>query len=128
MGPNQKKIEALEREMERLGIRKTDIQEKFVKASGRGGQKVNKSSCAVCLSHGPSGIVVKVGKTRSQHLNRFLALRRLVEKIEAQQAGTMTVAERKVAKLKKQKQRRKRKTQKKLNKMQPADQSDPMTD
>ncbi len=113
MGPNQKKIDALEREMKRLGIRKTDIQEKFVKASGRGGQKVNKSSCAVFLSHMPSGITVKVGKTRSQHLNRFLAMRRLVEKVEAQQTDTMTTAERKIAKLRKQKQRRKRKNKKK---------------
>lgn len=113
MGPDQKKLDALEKKMTRLGIRKADIREKFIKASGRGGQKVNKTSSAVFLNHVPTGVSVKVGKTRSQHLNRFLALRSLVEKIEALKNGSMTPAERKIAKLKKQKQRRRRKALKK---------------
>ncbi|WDP93038.1 MAG: peptide chain release factor-like protein [Desulfobacter sp.] len=113
LGPGQQKIDALEKKMAALGIRKQDIREKFIKASGRGGQKLNKSSSAVFLVHTPTGISVKVGKTRSQHLNRFLALRGLVEKIEAQKSGGMSPEDRKIAKLKKQKQRRKRKSLKK---------------
>lgn len=99
-----------------LGIQKQDIHEKFVKSSGRGGQKVNKTSSAVFMSHGPTGLSVKVGKSRSQHLNRFLALRSLVEKIEAAQTGKKeSKADQKIARLKKQKQRRKRRSAKKHN-------------
>jgi len=116
LGPDKKKIEALEKKMIGLGIQKQDIREKFIKASGRGGQKVNKTSSAVFMSHGPTGVSVKVGKSRSQNLNRFLALRSLVEKIEALETGTLDKADLKIARLRKQKQRRKRKTVKKLDK------------
>ena len=116
MGPDKKKIDALEQKMAKLGIRKADIQEKFVKSSGRGGQKVNKSVSAVFVSHLPTGLSVKVGKHRSQHLNRFVALRRLVEKIEAHKTGTSDKDALKIEKLRKQKQRRKRKAKKKLAK------------
>ncbi len=115
VGPDRKKIEALEKKMLDLGIQKQEIKEKFIKASGRGGQKVNKSSSAVFLSHLPTGISVKVGKSRSQHLNRFLALRSLVEKIEARKTGILDTADQKIAGLRKQKLRRKRKTRKKLS-------------
>ncbi|MCG8614658.1 MAG: peptide chain release factor-like protein [Desulfobacterales bacterium] len=97
-----------------LGISKADITEKFIKASGRGGQKVNKSASAVFLHHGPTGLSVKVGKHRSQHLNRFIALRSLVEKIEAGKEGVPDKEAARIARLKKQKMRRKRKTRKKL--------------
>ncbi len=114
MGPDKKKIEALEKKMTDLGIRKTDIQEKFIKSSGRGGQKVNKTSSAVFLRHEKTGLSIKVGKHRSQHLNRFLAWRGLVEKIQALETGTMDRETEKLVRLRKQKQRRKRKTKKKL--------------
>jgi len=118
LGPDKKKVEALEKKMADLDIKKQDILEKFIKASGRGGQKVNKTSSAVFLSHGPTGISVKVGKSRSQNLNRFLALRSLLEKIESFKTGTQDKADQKIAKLRKQKQRRKKKTFKKLDKVQ----------
>lgn len=114
MGPDKRKIEALEKKMKALGIRQEDIREKFIKASGRGGQKVNKSSSAVFLLHEKTGLSVKVGRHRSQHLNRFIALRSLVEKIESKTLGVSGRAGQKIEKLKKQKRRRKRKTQKKL--------------
>ncbi|MCG8688728.1 MAG: peptide chain release factor-like protein [Desulfobacterales bacterium] len=113
MGPDKKKIAALENKMNRLGIKKGDIKEKFIKASGRGGQKVNKTSSAVFLTHIPTGINIKVGKHRSQHLNRFVALRSLVEKIETDQFGLPDKAAQKIARLKKQKKRRKKKAKKK---------------
>lgn len=124
MGPDQKKIDALQQKMDALGIRKTDIAEKFIKSSGRGGQKVNKSSSAVYLHHRPTGVSVKVGRHRSQHLNRFIALRSLVEKIEAGMSGTPDREADRMARLKKQKQRRRRRARKKLAGTDP----DPFTD
>jgi protein subunit release factor B len=114
-GPSEKKQAALDQKLEKLGIRKTDLEEKFIKASGRGGQKVNKSSSAVFLRHKVTGLSVKVGKHRSLHLNRFLALRALAEKIQALQSGRhpsdMSDSDRKIQK---QKRRRRHKTRKKL--------------
>lgn len=105
--------------MKGLGILKTDLEEKFIKSSGKGGQKVNKSASAVFIRHVPTGISVKCGKHRSLHLNRFIALRRLVEQIETRQLGKGSEsATRQLAgleKLRKQKSRRKRRHRKKLS-------------
>ena len=49
----------------------------FHKASGRGGQKVNKTSSAVRLTHIPSGITVVCSESRSQTVNRKIALNKL---------------------------------------------------
>ena len=109
-GPDIEKIRALEKKMNHLGIYKKDIRKKFIKSSGRGGQKVNKSSSAVFLTHLPTQVSVKFGKHRSQHLNRFMALRCLVEKIEQLKSGMPDAKARKLARLKKQKQRRRKKS------------------
>lgn len=109
MGPSKEKIEALEARMADLGIRKQDIEEKFIKSSGRGGQKVNKTSSAVFLRHVQTGLFVKCGKERSLHLNRFLALRRLVDKIESEMTGRKDKDTERIEKIKKQKRRRQRK-------------------
>lgn len=68
--------------MEALGIHEKDIEEKFIRSSGRGGQKVNKTSTCVYLKHIPTGIEVKWMEKRNQSLNRFLARRDLVKRIE----------------------------------------------
>ncbi len=115
MGPGKNKILKLEKKMTFLGIKKEDIEEKFIKSSGRGGQKVNKSSSAVFLRHKKTNLSVKCGKARSQHLNRFLALRSLIKKIEAQMTGNLGNEQKKIEKIRKQKQKRKRRTQKKLS-------------
>jgi len=110
MGPDKKKIEALEKKMEDLGIKKEDIKEKFIKSSGRGGQKVNKSSSAVFMSHEKTGLTIKVGKHRSQNLNRFIALRSLVEKIEAKMSGHDDKQTKEFEKIRKQKKKRKKRS------------------
>ena len=56
------KAKALEEKMERLGIKESDIIEKFVRSQGHGGQKVNKTSTCVYLKHVPTGIEVKCQK------------------------------------------------------------------
>jgi protein subunit release factor B len=70
------------REMSRLRIRETDLVEGFVRSSGPGGQNIKKTSTCVYLKHIPTGIEVKCQKERSQALNRYLARKLLVEKIE----------------------------------------------
>ncbi len=76
------KLRWLREKMESLGIREEDLEERFVRSSGAGGQKVNKTSSCVFLKHVPTGVEVKCMRERSQTLNRFLARRELVEKIE----------------------------------------------
>ena len=79
---NEEKNRWLQERMEALGIHEKDIEEKFIRSSGRGGQKVNKTSTCVYLRHIPTGIEVKWMRERSQSLNRFLARRELVRRIE----------------------------------------------
>jgi peptide chain release factor len=76
----------MESRMARLGIRETDLEEKFARSSGPGGQNVNKVASAVTLRHRPSGISVTVQDSRSQGQNRKLARERLVDAIERMQA------------------------------------------
>lgn len=115
MGPEKNKIDALENKMKVLNIDKKDIQFKFIKASGRGGQKVNKSSSAVFAKHIETGISVKCGKSRSLHLNKFLALRNLVDKIEIHIKGTDIKKISAIEKIRKQKRKRKQRAQKRLS-------------
>ena len=79
---SEEKNRWLQERMEALGIREKDIDEKFIRSSGKGGQKVNKTSTSVYLRHIPTGIEVKWMRERSQSLNRFLARRELVRRIE----------------------------------------------
>lgn len=107
MGPGEKKQKELERRMAALGIRRDEIEERFIRSSGKGGQHVNKVATCVHLKHLPTGIVVKCGAERSQSLNRFLGLRLLVEKIDAALHGTAQ-ADSRVDKIRRQKKRRER--------------------
>ena len=104
---NEAKNRWLLEKMETLGIREQDIEEKFIRSSGKGGQHVNKTSTCVYLKHLPTGMEVKCMKERSQSVNRFLARRELVEKIEAL-SGAVTARESKQDKLRKQKAKRKK--------------------
>jgi methylenetetrahydrofolate dehydrogenase (NADP+)/methenyltetrahydrofolate cyclohydrolase len=78
----REKIEDIKKKIDTLGIKLSDIEEKFVKGSGKGGQKKNKTNNTVFLRYIPTNITVKCGSTRSLSLNRFIALRTLIEKIE----------------------------------------------
>lgn len=64
---------SLKQKMETLGIRESDLKEQFVKASGKGGQNVNKVATAVVLLHVPTGKQVKCSIYRTQGLNRYKA-------------------------------------------------------
>lgn len=70
--------------MARLGLREEELQESFVLGSGKGGQKVNRTSNTVQVVHAGSGRVVKAGEERSQYLNRLRARERLCEEVEGE--------------------------------------------
>ena len=108
---NEKKNEWLRERMKTLGIDERDLEEKFVKSAGKGGQKVNKTSSCVFLKHVPTGVEVKFMKDRSQSINRFLARRELAERI-AKLYGIQNVEDVRRDKIRKQKRRRRRRSQK----------------
>ena len=64
-----------------LGARIEDVEEKFIRGSGPGGQKINKTSSTVWLRHRPTGIEVRCQRERSQSANRLLAWEELVAKL-----------------------------------------------
>ena len=102
------KAQQLYRRMEACGLRETDLEERFVRSGGHGGQNVNKVATCVCLKHIPSGILVKMQKERTQALNRFFARRRMCEILENKLLGKDAPEARKQQKIRKQKDRRKR--------------------
>ena len=106
---SEEKSRWLRESMEALGVREEDIEEKFVRSSGSGGQKVNKTSTCVCLRHIPTGIEVKCMRERSQSLNRFLARRELVEKI-AKTLGQVSLVDTKMEKMKRRKVKRRKRS------------------
>lgn len=109
---SEEKNRWLQLKMAELGVREEDLQETFVRSSGRGGQHVNKTSTCVQLRHIPSGIIVSASRERSQSVNRFLARRELLERIEAL-SGKPTPETKRIERLRKQKDRRRRRTTRK---------------
>jgi protein subunit release factor B len=113
MGISLEKETALRERMERLGVREEDFRETFIRSSGPGGQKVNKTSSCVFLVHLPTGLSVKCQQERSQALNRFLARRILLDRIERLRTGLVSAEQMRVEKIRRQKRRRSRRAQEK---------------
>ena len=108
-GVTERKKAELEQRMQKCNLNEKDIEEKFVRSSGAGGQKVNKSATCVHLKHIPSGLAVKVQKSRSQGLNRYYARKRMCELLENKLLGRKSPEARRIEKIRKQKYRRRRK-------------------
>lgn len=108
------KERALREKMNRLGIYEKDIEEKFVRSSGRGGQKVNKASTCVYLKHIPTRTEVKCRRERYQSLNRFLARRILVNKIANMILGRESEERKKIEKIRRQKRKRSKRAKEKV--------------
>jgi len=104
----------LAQRMAALGVRETDIEESFVRSGGHGGQNVNKVATCVMLLHRPSGLSVKCQATRQQGLNRFVARRLLLDKIEARQTGVVAAQRAEREKIRRQKRRRSRRAKNKM--------------
>ena len=104
---SEEKNRQLRLKMVELGVKEEDLEESFVRSSGNGGQHVNKTSSCVQLKHRPTGITAVCMRERSQSVNRYLARRELLERIEAA-AGITTPAMKRIEKLRKQKDRRRR--------------------
>ncbi len=114
-----KKEKALLDRMCELNINETDLEESFIRSSGPGGQKVNKTSSCVCLRHIPTNITVKYQRERSQALNRFFARRVLLDQIELKQKGYIKEDKKRIEKIKSQKRKKRKRTKEKLSTLQP---------
>lgn len=109
----EKEKDLLER-LARLGVKDSDLEERFIRSRGKGGQKVNKSATCVYLKHLPTGLEVKCQRERSQALNRFLARRILVERLEAKILGKATEEQQRIEKIRRQKRKRSKKAREKM--------------
>jgi protein subunit release factor B len=114
MPVSSEKERAIAARMMELGVAENDFEESFVRSSGPGGQKVNKSSSCVYLVHIPTGLAVKCQQERSQSLNRFLAKRLLLDKIERKQKGFIAEEKEKLEKIRRQKRKRSKRAKEKI--------------
>ena len=113
-GVTDRKEKNLKDKMRRFGVKETDLTERFIRSGGRGGQHVNKTSTCVYLKHRPTGVEVKCARERSQRLNRFLARRILVDKIERMVLGKKSAERKRIEKIRRQKRKRSKRAKEKM--------------
>lgn len=114
MSISAEKEKAIVERMVRLGIAEEDLRETFVRSSGPGGQNVNKTSTCVYLVHLPTGLSVKCQQDRSQTVNRLLARRLLLDRIERLKTGQVAAEKARIEKIRRQKRRRSQRAQEKI--------------
>ncbi|MHC4859918.1 MAG: peptide chain release factor family protein [Planctomycetota bacterium] len=103
-----RKKDDLRERIERLRVDLGEVDEQFVRARGPGGQKVNKTSSAVVLRYPALSLTVKWSRERSRALNRFLALRELVDEIEERVSPETSERLKERARIRERKRRRRR--------------------
>lgn len=91
-----------------------DLDESFILGGGPGGQKTNKTSNVVRLSHEPSALTVRCGETRSRETNRWLARRMLAELILEREQGRKSAIVQAREKIRRQKRRRSRRQKQRM--------------
>ena len=99
------KLEELKARIVRLGVDLAKIEEKFSRGGGKGGQKINKTSSRVQLSYPPLELRVACQRERKRSLNRFLALRELVDQAEMKVSPETSERLREIERLRKRKAR-----------------------
>lgn len=109
-GVSIEKQNQLAERMDRLGIREQDLEESFIRGSGSGGQKINKTSSTVVLLHRPSGVEVRCQRERSQAMNRFFARRELCDRLEEKTLGEASAKQQAIEKIRRQKRKRSRRS------------------
>ena len=100
--------------MDEASVFEEDLEESFILGGGPGGQKTNKTSNVVRLEHGPSGLAVRCGETRSRETNRWLARRMLAELILEREQKRKSAARQQREKIRRQKRRRSRRQKQKM--------------
>jgi len=100
--------------MEEASVFEEDLEESFILGGGPGGQKTNKTSNVVRLSHEPSALSVRCGETRSRETNRWLARRMLAELILERERCRKSAARQAAEKIRRQKRRRSRRQKQKM--------------
>ena len=99
---------------EELGLQPEDVEEQFTRGTGKGGQKMNKTSSVVQLLHRPTGIEVKMQRHREQSKNRLSAWKLLILKLEERVKGKESKQAQAIFKIRKQKARRSKKAKEKM--------------
>ena len=107
-------IERIKAQMVEASVYEEDLDESFILGGGPGGQKTNKTSNVVRLSHGPSGIATRCGETRSRETNRWLARRTIAEAILEREHKRKSAARQAAEKIRRQKRRRSRRQKQKM--------------
>lgn len=101
--------------MRLLGINEQELIEKFILGSGRGGQKIHKTLSCVYLKHKETGIEIKCQKTRSRDDNRYVARKRLCDKVDELIHQEKSEKQQAKEKIRRQKKRRRKRAIDKLS-------------
>lgn len=109
-GVSPEKVEELRRRLDRLRIDLGVVEETFVRGGGRGGQKINKTSNCVQLRYAPLDVVIRCQEDRRRSVNRFLALRRLVDEVEFRLDPDCSERGRRIARIRERKRLRARRS------------------
>ena len=112
-GVSPAKLEELKARIARLGVDLSLVEETFSRGGGKGGQKINKTSNRVQLAYEPLDLRVSCQRERKRSLNRFLALRELVDRIEMKVSPQTSKRLKEIAKIRKQKDRAQRRFERK---------------